>query len=97
MEDNKWKEQKEEHFESKTMGCYRRKTSEVKKIFQVSFRKPSWSHWQTYSEIINSQLDIKQGQFTEEELDTILKDIKKTKPANLDEISPGGMEDKKIF
>ena len=45
--------------------------------------------------IISKQLDIKQGQFTQEELDSALRRIKNRKAAGLDEI-PQNMEDKGI-
>ncbi len=38
--------------------------------------------------IICKQLDIKQGQFTQEELDSVLREIKNRKAAGLDEILP---------
>ena len=38
--------------------------------------------------IISKQLDIKQGQFTQEELDSVLRKIKNRKAAGLDEIPP---------
>ena len=38
--------------------------------------------------IISKQLDIKQGPFTQEELDSVLKKIKNRKAAGLDEIPP---------
>ena len=40
------------------------------------------------TKIISNQLDIKLGQFTQEELDSILRKIKNKKAAWLDEISP---------
>ena len=38
--------------------------------------------------MINSQLDLKLGQFTKEELDAVLKRIKTKESAGLDEIPP---------
>ena len=38
--------------------------------------------------IISNQLDIKLGQFTQEELDSVLRNIDKRKAAELDEITP---------
>ena len=38
--------------------------------------------------IISYQVDIKQGQFTQEELDSVLRKIKNRKAAGLDEIPP---------
>ena len=40
------------------------------------------------TKIISNQLDIKLGQFTQEELDSVLRKIKKRKVAGLDEIPP---------
>ena len=40
------------------------------------------------TKIISNQLDIKLGQFTQEELDSVLRKIKNRKAAGLDEISP---------
>ena len=38
--------------------------------------------------IVNTQLDIKLGKFTQEELDVVLAKIKKRKAADLDKIHP---------
>ena len=47
--------------------------------------------------IVNNQLDIKVGQFTQEELDIVLTKIKNRKAARLDEIPPPrSMENKEI-
>ena len=43
---------------------------------------------QKFRKIINSQLDIKLRQFTEEELNIVLTEIKSRKAADLDEIPP---------
>ena len=40
------------------------------------------------TKIISNQLDIKLGQFTHEELDSVLRKIKSRKAVGLDEISP---------
>ncbi len=74
MADSKWSEQKEEYIESKTKYFLpRRKTSELEKSVEGSARTPSWNHWQTNPKIINGQLDIQLGQFTEWKLDAVLK------------------------
>ena len=46
--------------------------------------------------IINDQLDIKLGQFTQEELDVVLTKIKTRKAASLDEIPPEVWKTKKF-
>ena len=46
--------------------------------------------------IINKQLDIKLGPFTQEEIDSILRKIKNMKAAGFDEIPPRSMEDQTI-
>ena len=43
---------------------------------------------ETITKIINNQLDIKLGQFTQEELDVVQTKIKSRKAAGLDEIPP---------
>ena len=43
--------------------------------------------------IITKRLDIKLGQFTQEELDSLLRKIKNRKATGLDEIPPKSMED----
>ena len=40
------------------------------------------------TKIVDNQLDIKQGQFTQEEVDVVLTKIKNRKAAGLDEIPP---------
>ena len=40
------------------------------------------------TKIISNQLDIKPGQFTHEEIDSVLRKIKNRKAAGLDEIHP---------
>ena len=58
----------------KTKCCQpRRKTSEVGRAFQESAWKPSGNHRQIYPKMNNGQVDIKLGQFTEEELDVVLE------------------------
>ena len=74
---NKWSERKEEYIESTTKSSEpRRKISEMERTFQVSTRKHSWNHKQTYPKnhyYSNTQWDINLGQIIVEELDTILK------------------------
>ena len=66
---------KEKRLVSKTQSYQpRRKTSEVERTFQESTLKNSWNPWERYPKIINGQLDIKLGQFTEEH-DILLKKI----------------------
>ena len=61
-------------------------TSEVERPFQESAWKKITD--KSTKKIINDQLDIKLEQFTEEELDTVLKKIKSRKAAGLNEIHP---------
>ena len=46
--------------------------------------------------IFSKQLNIKLGQFAQEELNSVLRKIKNRKAAGLDEISPRSIEDKGI-
>ena len=65
------------HTKSKTKSYQpRRKTSEVERTFQEILLK---SLTDLSKKIINSSLDVKQGQFTEEELDIIFKILKTKK------------------
>ena len=48
------------------------------------------------TKIINNQLDIKLGQFTQEELNEVLTKIKNRRAAGLDEISPEVWKTRKI-
>ena len=48
------------------------------------------------TKIINNQLDIKLGQFPQEELDVVLTKIKNRKAAGFDKISPGVWKIKKF-
>ena len=50
-------------------------------------KRPIVTH-EPFIRIINKQLDIKVGQFTQEELDSVLRKVKNRKAAGLDEISP---------
>ena len=71
MTDSKGSKRKEEHIESKTKSCpSRRKTSEMKRIYQEFADK----------------LDIKLEQFMEEEIDAGLKKIFNRKVTGLDKI-----------
>ena len=81
MADNKWRDQKEDYFKNKTKSCQpKRKTSKVERTFQGPTQKPSLNHKQTLSKkTINGQIDIKLGQFMEEEIDTVLKKWKTKK------------------
>ena len=71
--------------QSKIESCKpTRKNKTVKTAFQKSTRKPTESY--AFTRIINQQLDIKLGPFTQEELDLVLIKIKNRKAARLDEI-----------
>ena len=51
-------------------------------------RKTSESYHEPITKIIRKQSDIKLGQFTQEELNSVLRKIKTRKTAGLDEIPP---------
>ena len=73
-EESVWKEG---HFASKNISYQpRRKTSEVKRAFKVSTKNAPDV---TDIQILNVQLDIKHGLFTEEEVYAVLKKIKAEK------------------
>ena len=76
MADGKQREQKEEYHSCKSKGCQQKERlhkweEHVKNLLRNSLEI-------TYK-IINNQLDIKLGQFTEEELDAVLKEKKAEK------------------
>ena len=78
MADSKLSEWIEKYVERKTKSCQSRKRiTEARRTFQESTRKSSWSNCKIHL------LDIKIGQFTEEELDAELKKIKNKKAAGL--------------
>ena len=52
------------------------------------FRKPPKVTYEPIAKIISKQLDIKLGPFTQEELDSILSNIKNRKAVGIDEIPP---------
>ena len=56
------------------------------KHFEILFGKPPKVTHELITKIICNQLNIKLGQFTQEELDSVLRKIKKRKAAGLDEI-----------
>ena len=58
------------------------------KHFENLLGKPRKVTYETITKIIGNQLDIKLGQFTLEELDSVLLKMKTTKAAGLDEIAP---------
>ena len=59
-----------------------------KQYFENLLRKlPKVKH-QPIAQIINNQLNIKIGQFTQEKLDSVLRKIKTRKAAGVDEITP---------
>ena len=79
-------DRKEEQKKRKTKGFLpRRKTSKVERTFQKYTWNPSEITVEPIQKIINSHLNIKLGQFTEEELDAVLKKNTR-KTADLDEI-----------
>ena len=57
-----------------------------KKCFENLLGKPSKVIHEPISKVICNQLDIKLGQFTEEDLDSVLRKIQNRKSAGLDEI-----------
>ena len=59
-----------------------------KKHFENLLGKPLKVMYEPIMKIISNQLDIKLGQFTQEELNSILRKIKNRKAAGLDEIPP---------
>ena len=59
-----------------------------KQHFQDLLGNPQKLTHEPITRIISKQLDIKQGPFTPEELDSVLRKIKNRKPAGLDEIPP---------
>ena len=56
--------------------------------FENLLRKPPKVMHEPITKIISNQLDIKLGQFTQEELVSVLRKIKNRKAAELDEILP---------
>ena len=59
-----------------------------KNIIGILFWKSPKDTDELITNIIDNQLDIKLGQFTQEELDLVLAKIKNRKAADLDEIPP---------
>ena len=59
-----------------------------KQHFENLLRNPPKVTHEPITRIISKQLDIKLGQFMQEELDSVLRKIKNRKAAGLDEISP---------
>ena len=58
-----------------------------KQHFENSLGKPKVTH-ELIPNIIDNQLDIKLGQFTQKELDSVVRKIKNRKAAGLDKIPP---------
>ena len=58
------------------------------KHFENLLGKPPKVTHEAITKIISNKLDIKQGQFTQEELDTVLRKIKYRKAAGCNEIPP---------
>ena len=67
-----------------------------KQHFENLLGKPPKVTDEPIAKIISNQLDIKLGQFTQEELDLVLRKIKNREAAGLDEIPRRSMEDKEI-
>ena len=89
MADNKWSEWKKEHLEGKTKICQpRRMDIEVERTFQKPLGNSPKVSDKPKTKIINSQLNIKERQFTEEELNVVLSKIKSRKAAGLNKILP---------
>ena len=59
-----------------------------KQHFQNLLGKPPKVTYEPITKIISHQLDIKRGQFMQEELNSVLRKIKNWKAAELDEIPP---------
>ena len=59
-----------------------------KQHFEIWLGNPPKVTHEPITRIISKQLDIKLGQFTQEELDSVLRKIKNRKAAGLDEIPP---------
>ena len=59
-----------------------------KKHFENSLGKPPKVTHEPITKFISNKLDIKIGQFTQEELHSVLRKIKNRKEAGLDEILP---------
>ena len=59
-----------------------------KRHFENLLGKPLKATHEAITKMISNQLDIKLGQFTQEELDSVLRKIKNRKAAGLDEIPP---------
>ena len=71
-----------------TVSYHARRTSTpVETTFRDCTRKTSKSYAESITKTINNLLDIKLEQFTQEELDLVLKKIKNRKAVELDEIS----------
>ena len=82
MANGKSSEQKEEHCKAKLKA-----TSQWKHFENLLGNPPKVKH-EPITRIISKQPHIKLGQFTQEELDSVLRKIKNRKVAGLDEIPP---------
>ena len=88
MANDKRSEQTEEHRKTWTESYQPRRTNTTMETsFWESTQKPPKSPHELITRIIRKQLDIKLGQFTLEELDSVLRKIKNRKAAGL-EIPP---------
>ena len=90
MANGKRSEKKEEHCQSKLKATSQEeRIQQWKQHFKNLLRTPpKVTHEPIITRIISKQLDIKLGQFSQEELDSVLRKIKNKKAAGLDEISP---------
>ena len=75
MADSKWRKRKEVNVEKKTKSCRPKKerSQKWKKLSQNLLKNPPEITDKPIPKIINRQVEIKLGQFTEEELDRVLK------------------------
>ena len=64
--------------------------------FRELTRKSAKVTYEPFTRIISKQLDILLGQFTQKELDSVLRKIENRKATGPDEIPPEKMEDKGI-
>ena len=87
MADSKWSIWKErKHFNNKTFANQEERRQKWKEHFEILFGNPPEGIYKTTKKFINTPLNINIGQFTEEELDTVLKRIKIRNAAGLNEI-----------
>ena len=75
MADGKRSEQKEEHYQSLTESYQPTRTNKTVETTILEFTRKA-TH-EPITRIISKQLDIKPGQFTQEELESVLRKIEK--------------------